>query len=483
VTALAEIRARLTDPSLDEREARMLIEVLSERVQRVRAAAWTPYPWQTPPGPIPTHGAWLMLGGRGTGKTEGAARYMDRHANGPPCDPRIPGGHRMSIVAPTIGDAMEACVDGPSGLHTINPAVRARGGTGGTHVVWPNRSRARLFGCYTREDVERLRAGGNRCLIWIEEVAAQRYLGEALEHTAMGLRIGPRPHYVMSTTPKPRMEIRELMKRSDVLITRGRTAEAIHLAAEVRKALMDRYAGTRIGRQELDAEVLDDVEGALWTFNSIEHTRIRHFNRDNPWGSLTFELAQIREWTGRGVEDYTTDRRPWRTVIAVDPPGETAECGIVAVAAPRNGRAGKDHAVVLADRSLAATPEMWGSEVVKAYHDYDADLVVVEKNQGGDMVRSTIHNVDSTVNVEKLTARGSKEDRAEPVSVLYAKGWVHHVGVLPGLESQQTTWVPAEGKSPDRIDALVHGITYVLNAARSGVASLPNQHNLAAQRL
>lgn len=469
LVALAELRDRLEAGLVDAVECDALTIQMSHLARIARTARWQPYPWQVPPGEVATHGAWLMLGGRGTGKTEGAARYMDRHANGPPCDPRIQGGHRMGIVAPTLGDAADACVNGPSGLHTINPAVRMKGGAGGTHVHWPNGATARLFGAYTQEDVERLRAGGNRCLIWFEELAAQRRLKEALEHTALGLRIGPRPHYVMSTTPKPRPELRDLVKNPRVLQTKGRTVDAIHLDATVRQALLDEYEGTRTGRQELDAEILDDVEGALFAMLTIDANRFTGFNLDAPAASLAAQVtASARSLLGLG--EWTppaNDTRPWETWVAVDPPGETAECGIVVGAAPRRARAGIDHAVVLADMSLAGTPEQWGAQVVAAFRKWDARGVLVEKNQGGDMTRSTIHAVDPRVPVTKLNAQGSKADRAEPVSALYSRGWVHHIGHLPLLEDQLTTWVPDISKSPDRLDALVHLIAHLLPSGRT----------------
>src|SRR5690606_8572025 len=161
-------------------EALELLEAeLAARLWRKRWDRWTPYPWQVPPEHIPTLGWWLQLGGRGTGKTDGCARYMVAHVNGPPCDPRLNGGHRMAIIAPTQGDAVEACVNGPSGLKAHDPRVVLRTTAGGTFARWPNGAEAKLFGAHTPDDIERLRAGGNRCLVWVEEVAAQRRLKDA----------------------------------------------------------------------------------------------------------------------------------------------------------------------------------------------------------------------------------------------------------------------------------------------------------------
>lgn len=480
------IRERASSGQLTGDEATALIGRLAELRMHLARGRWTPYPWQIPPAtPIVTHGAWLMLGGRGTGKTEGAARYFDDHMMGPPCDPRIPGGHRSSIVAPSLGDAMDACVNGPSGLVMVNPAVRAKGGTGGTHVYWPNGAQARIFGAYTAQDIERLRAGGNRCCIWLEEAAAMRHLAGVIEHTSLGLRIGPRPHYVISTTPKARPELRTLIDDPRVQITKGRTREAIHLDPTVREALESRYGGTRLGRQELDAELLDDVEGALWRQIVLDRFRWTGFDPDQPWRCVELLLND---------EDYFLDTedgereplpppkrptavdkaRPWVRYVGVDPPGETAECGIVIGTAPRGGRAGEDHAVVLDDMTVTGPPEVWGARVVEAFKHWRCHRVYVEKNMGGDMVRSTIHAVDPNVPVHKIEAKDSKYDRAEPISALTARGWIHLAQHLPKLEEQLTTWVPGESRSPDRLDAMVHLCTKLLRPLAPVKASVGN---------
>lgn len=460
-------------PTITDAEAKVLEDLLTNAIAEARTARWQPYPWQTPPGIVPTLGAWMMLGGRGTGKTEGAARYVDAHMRGPACDPRIRGGHRALLVAPTIGDAVESCINGPSGLRAMNPGIVFKGGIGGHHVRWPNGAEARVHGAYTPEDAERLRAAGNRCLVWLEEAAAMRHLGPAMEHTSLGLRIGNRPHYVISTTPKPRREIRDLVKDPTTLLTRGRTHDATFLDPLVRARLIARYANTRLGRQELDAEILDDTEGALWTMAMLEATRFASFDLATPWPSLSLALGRI----------VTADHRAWRKRVGVDPPGETAECGIIVAAAPVNGKAGTDHAVVLDDATIEGPPEVWGAQVVAAAKRWGAD-VVVEANQGGDMCRATIHNVDSTVRVEKIRAKESKYDRAEPVSALYANGWIHHLGYFPDLEDQLTTWVPSDAKSPDRLDALVHCVNSLLRPlVVSSSAKITSRQALASSRL
>ena len=239
-----------------------------------RAALWHPLPHQIPP-----EGdwyGWLLFGGRGAGKTDGSAHYVHDHVHGPPCDRRLPGGHRIAIVAPTLGDAAESCVNGPSGLKAIEPRVTMRSETGGTIVRWPNGSEAKLFGAHTGVDTDRLRAGGNRCLVWAEEVAAWRRLTEGISQAMFGLRIGPHPRIIGSTTPKNRPMIREILHMAqesvraadegrpvDIaerwIVTAAPTGANPHLPAHIRQLLYRRYAKTRLGRQELLGLLLEDL--------------------------------------------------------------------------------------------------------------------------------------------------------------------------------------------------------------------------------
>lgn len=448
---LAEIKAQIAAGELGEREATHLISEIGDLLRKVQQGTWDPYPWQVAPGKISTMGMWLLMGGRGTGKTEAGSHYVDTHATSEPCDERIPGGHRMAIVAPTTGDAIDACFSGPSGIKTLNPSVELRGGAQGYHLIWPNGSTARLFGVFTRDDVERLRAGGNRCLVWMEELAAMRFVDEGLVHTRLGLRIGHNPHFIASTTPKPIKALRELVNSDKTLITTGRTRDAHHLAAEVRDYYFTEYGGTRLGRQELDAELLGDIEGALWRQEMIDADRV-------------------------------TETPPLvRTVIGVDPPGGATECGIVVV-----GMSADQHLYVLADLSGRYSPHEWAKVVVAAYTTYEANHVVAEKNYGGDMVKNTITSADGgeAVLVKEVSAHVGKQARAEPVVALYEKHWVHHVGSLPRLEGEQCEWVPASGmESPNRLDACVwactdlrvrHAPATISNPARhAGAASTP----------
>lgn len=415
-----------------------LIDHLLERLEEGPAEKWVPYPWQIPPGKIPSAGIWLLVGGRGIGKTDGSSHYMIDHVHGPPCDPRIPGGHRMGIIAPTIGDAIESCCTGPSGIRTYDPDVRIVTRTAGTFVIWPSGAEAKVFGASKPEDVERLRAGGNRCLWWYEELAAWPKLDECHKHARFGLRIGPRPHIIGSTTPKPRDLIKKLLNDPKTLVTRGKTSEAHHLAEEVREALYEDYAGTRLGRQELEGEILDDTDGALWTWDMIEAYRLR--------------------------EEPDLDR----VVVGIDPAVSTSESsdetGIIVVGVA--GKGNDAHYYVLDDRSGKYSPHDWALAAVAAYRRSMGDRLVCEVNNGGDMVESTLRGIDRNLPIKKVHASRGKKIRAEPVAALYEAGRVHHVGRLDQLELQMTTWDASNptAKSPDRVDALTWACTELMGS-------------------
>lgn len=257
------------DINADELEALLaqMTEAELAEVDSLLTALTLPEPVVLQPHQVPPPGMWrlwLLMAGRGAGKTQACAFYMNEHAMGPPCQPSIPGGHRMAIIAPTLGDAMDACIKGPSGLKALNPDITTHGGIEGTHAVWPNGAEARLFGVNTPNDVERLRAGGNRCLAWLEELAAWRHLGAALAHMRFGLRIGPHPRAIGSTTPKNRPEIKALQAESDqgindTVVSTGTTYDNPHLDEGVKAALEARYKDTKLGRQELLGELLSDI--------------------------------------------------------------------------------------------------------------------------------------------------------------------------------------------------------------------------------
>lgn len=454
--------------SWEPQQKQQLLDSLQAAVAERRRRGWTPYPWQRPhvhPDERPAapcdetceqyddapalqaHEVFLQMGGRGTGKTDGATHYVLRHINGPPCDARVKGGHRLAIVAPTLGDAIESCVTGPSGLQSYDPRVRHYSSTGGTYVRFPGGAIAKVFGAHTPTDVDRLRAGGNRCLVWLEEAAAMRQLGGVLEHSAFGLRVGPAPHYVASTTPKARPEIKELLQSDMSVVTRGTTQQATHLDEHVRRVLYRKYEGTSTGRQELGGELLDDIEGALWRRELIDTERL------NPG-----HAPQLR-----------------RVVVAVDPnAGGPDEAGIIVAGVgafdlPDRSGLVVPHGYVLADESEHFTgSDGWARAAVQAYHRWGADAIIAETNNGGDMVGLVVRTIDPTVRYKSVTATRGKAVRAEPVVGMYEQRRVHHVGSFPKLEDQQAEWTEEAGYSPDRMDALVWALTELMISPEVG---------------
>jgi phage terminase large subunit-like protein len=356
----------------------------------------------------------------------------------------------MAIIAPTQGDAVEACVNGPSGLKAHDPRVMLRTTAGGTFARWPGGAEAKLFGAHTPDDVERLRAGGNRCLVWMEEVAAMRRLKDAITHSEMGLRLGTNPHYIGSTTPKPRKELFELKNSPKVITTKGRTRDAIHLPEEQRLHLISKYAGTRIEAQELDGVLLETIEGALWSMESLDTTRV-------------------------GAKPPLT-----RVVVSMDPAAtstdEADEMGIIVAGLgqqyiPDKNGFPRQHGYAFDDLSGRMPPIEAARTAIRAYHEHRADAIVAEVNNGGEWIGTVVRQVDPTVNYRTVHASRGKLTRAEPVAALTDQLSAHIVGSLPELEEQLTTWVPGDD-SPDRLDAYVWALTDLMLAPAGNLAAV-----------
>lgn len=371
------------------------------------------------PEQIPPPGRWrnwVYLAGRGAGKTRSGAETMRHWIETGQC-------RRLHFVAPTATDVRDVMVEGESGILSIcPPSNRPRYEPSKRRLTWPNGAVATTF---SADEPERLR--GPQCDgLWADEVCAWRY--PQTWHLAMfGLRLGANPRSVVTTTPKPIGLLKELLGLKTTVLTKGRTVDnEANLAPGFLEEIVGRYKGTRLGRQELDAEILDDNPNALWTRGQIEKDRV-------------FKAPQLA-----------------RVVVAVDPAAtETGdEIGIITA-----GKGVDGQFYVLDDHSLHGTPEQWGRAAVTAYHKAKADRIVYEANQGGDMVAHTLRTVDPTVPLRPVTATRGKITRAEPVSALYEQGRVHHVGCFPTLEDQLCDWVAGTPESPDRLDALVWAIT------------------------
>ncbi|TCO57134.1 terminase large subunit domain-containing protein [Actinocrispum wychmicini] len=372
---------------------------------------------------------WLILAGRGFGKTRTGAEDLADHMTAEP-------GSRCAIVAPTFADARDTCVEGESGLLAVLERYGLEQDKG---LRWnrsegllklDNGSQAKLF---SAEKPARLR-GPQHHRAWVDELAqVVKDAPDAWDMLLFGLRLGQHPRVVATTTPLPVSVIKELVQRQDrdVVLTRGSTYDnAVNLAGPALEQFRERYEGTRLGRQELYAELLDDVPGALW----------------------------MRSW----LDDHRVQRCPelTRTVVAVDPAvtsGEDAdETGIVVAGQGVDGRY-----YVLADRSVRTTPLDWAGRVVAAFDDFEANEVVIETNQGGDALATLLRQIRPNLPIRQVHAKKGKRVRAEPVSALYEQGKVSHVGSLPQVEDQLCTWVPEQVESPDRMDALVYSLLYL----------------------
>lgn len=388
---------------------------------------------------------WLLLAGRGFGKTRVGAEWCHERAQASPC--------RIAIVAATKEDAEKVCVSGDSGIiATAKPWFRATfapSKNGGT-VSWPNGSVAEL---YSGDNPQSLR-GPQFHAAWCDELLKWRRMQAAWDMLRFGLRLGNDPRTVITSTPTPAKLLKDLLgdKRlaSDgsplVRVTRGSTyANAANLADDFLAELRAKYEGTRLGRQELHAEVLEDKPGALWTLRKLEEFRVD-------------EAPEFQ-----------------RVVVAIDPPitsGEDAdECGIVCAGLGKRDR----HGYVLADASQRGlSPAQWSAEALRLYVDHRADAIVAEANQGGEMISQVIHNLAPNIKVILVYASRGKVTRAEPVSALYEQGRVHHVGVLAALETQMCDFTTdfdrsKAGYSPDRVDALVWAITELMLGPGPGV--------------
>jgi len=365
---------------------------------------------------------WLYLAGRGAGKTRTAAEWLAYNAIREP-------GTRWAIVAPTYAAARDTCVEGESGILSVlrrYGALRNWNRSIG-EIDLVNTSKIKLF---SGDEPERLR-GPQHHGAWVDELASFRY-SDSWDQLQFGLRLGTHPQTIVTTTPKPKALIKALTNRQDgsVVITRGSTFDnKANLAPAALAELLSRYDGTRLGRQELYGELVEDVEGSLWTVSLIEQHRVTE---------LPPNIV--------------------RRVVAVDPAvtaNDTSdETGIIVASRDMIGNGYVEH-----DYSMRGRPDAWARRVVDAYDEHQADAIVIEVNQGGDLVAQTLRTIRPHLAIKEVRAAKGKKLRAEPISAMYEQGRIHHVGLLPILEDQMCSWTPDDPKSPDRLDALVWAMT------------------------
>jgi predicted phage terminase large subunit-like protein len=371
---------------------------------------------------------WLVLGGRGAGKTRAGAEWVKALALGV-FEPVIRRCARIAIVAPNYDEARLVMIEGSSGVLSVHhPKERPKYEPSKRTLTWANGSIAQVF---SAEEPDSLR-GPQFDAAWCDELAKWKHAEEAWMNVQMALRLGDIPQAVITTTPRATKLIRELMTDAATVVTRSRTIEnSNQLSPSFLKDVMARYGNTALGRQELDGELIGDDPDALWKRQTIEQFRVK----------TAVELKRI--------------------VVAVDPPAtshaKSNACGIVCVGLGTDGRA-----YVLEDASVKRMrPLQWAARVVDVFKRHKADRVVAEVNQGGEMVRELLMQVDATLPIKAVHASRGKRARAEPVAALYEQGRVSHVGGFPALEDEMCSAI-GEGESPDRMDALVWAVTELM---------------------
>ena len=380
---------------------------------------------------------WLVLAGRGAGKTRLGAEWVRALVNG--ASPHAHAQHgSIALVGETEHDVREVMIDGPAGLlHTGPRAERPQWIPSRRRLQWPNGAVGYAF---SAEDPEQLR-GPQFDAAWCDELAKWHYADETFDMLQFGLRLGRFPRQIVTTTPRPIALVKRLVADPRTAVTRAATqANAAFLSPAFLSAVIGRYAGTRLGRQEIDGEIIEDRADALWTRATIEAARVR----------AAPQLARI--------------------VVGVDPPGSAKpgsdRCGIVAAGVAEDGLV-----YVLEDASVErAQPAEWAACAVAVFRRHAADTLVAEVNQGGDMVRAVIRGVDAGAPVKTVHATRGKWLRAEPVASLYAQGRVRHVGAFPALEDEMADFGLSglsAGHSPDRLDALVYAVTELIVKPRA----------------
>ena len=365
---------------------------------------------------------WLLLGGRGFGKTRPAAEaIIDYAIEHPSC--------RICVMAATAADVRDTCFEGESGLLACLPSGYRENYNRSLNELWVNGSFIKGF---SAEEPKRLR-GPQFHAAWIDELAAFSKLQEAYDTLQMGLRLGDDPKCIIGTTPRPLPLIRELLKSPTTIVSRGTSYEnRDNLAESWFTDIITKYEGTRLGRQELEAEILEDMPGSLWTLLQLDTNRVQPEAKP--------EMRRI--------------------TINIDPSGsgpDSDEQGITATGLGVDG-----HGYVLADVSSRLQPMDWARRAVNLYYKLEADCIVAEKNYGGDLVKATIQTIDKNVRVVIVTASRGKAVRAEPISSLYEQGRAHHVGTFKELEEQMCAFTPTTyglRGSPDRMDSMVWGFT------------------------
>jgi phage terminase large subunit-like protein len=433
--SFAETLAALTNDELDEllgeMDAEEALQLLYDWNTWARTNQVRP---QFQPEPMVDWFVWLLLAGRGSGKTRTGAETVREWVE--EADEPI----RIALVGQTSADVRDVMLQGESGLLTISPPWNMPvHQPSQRRVTWPNGSYAILF---SGDAPDQLR-GPQFHKAWVDELAKYQYPQETWDNLEFGLRLGEHPQAVVTTTPRPIPIIKDMLEDEQVKVTRGSSYENIsNLASTFIRRVIRKYEGTRVGRQELHAEVLTDMPGALWSYAMIEQARVRH------------------------VPEMT------RIVIGVDPAvtshEDSDETGIVVCGKGTDGLG-----YVLRDLSGRYSPEKWAEKVSGAFYEYKADRVVAEVNNGGDLVETVLRSYDRNIAYKAVHASRGKIARAEPIAALYERGLMRHHGQFAAMEDQMTSYNPgdvptdaqrrkAKQLSPDRMDAMVWAFTELM---------------------
>jgi predicted phage terminase large subunit-like protein len=446
---------QITAAWLDDQPEHVAERILREMPPEASEALAHDWGFVARPDQLPPEGnwqVWLYLAGRGTGKTRAGVEWVRNKIK--------QGAKYIALIGPTTSATRDVLIEGESGI-LAHAWERDRDDLGNLmgcplyesskrRLTWANGAIATAF---SAEEPDRLRGPQHDCLLADELAAWTKVKSTTTNETRgtyawdmamMGLRLGKKPQAMIATTPRPIPILRELLKSPNVVVTRATTFMNIrNLAPSFYQHVIAKYEGTRIGRQELLGQLLEEAEGALWTRDMVEQARD---GRSSPQA---------------------------RVVVAVDPAvsanPSSSLTGIIVAARGHDGRA-----YVLADLSNRYSPDGWARAAVGAYHSHKADRIVAEGNQGGDLVRHTLQTVNANIPISIVHASRSKQARAEPVAALYEQHRVTHLASFPELDDQLCTWEPLSGDpSPDRLDALVWALSELMLGAAEPQIHVP----------